>query len=110
LGGFHVTVSEDLTNVTQIGNGRFALEALTTNIAPDTFYFSFVAAFHATSGTSDTSGHKLKHVSLIILQKFPEGSLCPVFRAEWDEEVASDPSSSHAQPHWHFVLSPVAIE
>jgi hypothetical protein len=107
---FHVAILEDFINVSPIANGRFALEILTKGITPGEFYFGFVALFRPISAASDISGHELQHISLNILQKYPEGGLYPAFRAEWDELVVADPSSTHAQPHWHFALSPSVIE
>ncbi|HEV2290138.1 MAG TPA: hypothetical protein VGR81_14440 [Candidatus Acidoferrales bacterium] len=70
-----------------------------------TFYFTFLARFEI-----GANRHTLQHATLLVLQDLFAGEITPLFRAEWDQAAASDPTSEHAQPHWHFVQRPEHIE
>jgi hypothetical protein len=72
---------------------------------PSAFYFGFVATFEI-----ETQDYALQHASVSVFHDIYAGELTPLFRAEWDQKAASDAKSGHAQPHWHFVLSPERIE
>jgi hypothetical protein len=68
------------------------------------FYFGFVATFEIQAST-----YTLQHASISVFHDILAGDLAPLFRAEWDQKAASDVTSEHAQPHWHFVQSPARI-
>jgi hypothetical protein len=68
------------------------------------FYFGFVGTFEIR-----TSVYTLRHASISVFHDILAGDLAPLFRAEWDHKAASDATSEHAQPHWHFVQSPGRI-
>ena len=70
-----------------------------------TFWFPFVAAFRQ----EKSEDHSLQHASLLVFHNIA-GELVPLFRAEWDQLAASCTTSTHAQPHWHFVQRPARIE
>jgi hypothetical protein len=68
------------------------------------FYFGFVATFEI-----QANAYTLQHASISVFHDILAGDLAPLFRAEWDQKAASDITSEHAQPHWHFVQSPARI-
>lgn len=70
-----------------------------------TFYFTFLARFEI-----GANRHTLQHATLLVFHDLYAGEITPLFRAEWDQAAASDPTSEHAQPHWHFVQRPEHIE
>jgi hypothetical protein len=72
---------------------------------PSDFYFGYVAVFEV-----ETGAPALRHASISVFHDVCAGELLPLFRAEWDRQAACDVGSQHAQPHWHFVLSPKRIE
>lgn len=84
-----------------------AMEVLSAGGQSTSFYFAFLADFEF---EGITRSHVLQHSSLMVFHEICEGELTSFFRAEWDEKVALDPKSEHAQPHWHFVQSPARIE
>lgn len=93
----------------QADDGRLqrVLEILAADERSTPFYFGFVADF---AWGAITHNHVLQHASLIVFHDVYAGELTSFFRAEWDEQAATDTSSEHAQPHWHFVQSPTRIE
>jgi hypothetical protein len=87
------------------GTGQHVLEILIDEGTSSTFYFSVAATFELY-----TSKYALQHASISVFHDIYAGELTPLFRAEWDPRAASDSTSEHAQPHWHFVQSPKRIE
>jgi hypothetical protein len=87
------------------GYEQMVMRVYTSNRQPTTFYFTFEATFEI-----ETHKHSLQHASLTILHDLYAGELSPLFRADWDRKAASDRTSKHAQPHWHFVQRPERIE
>lgn len=67
------------------------------------FYFGFAASFQIVA-----QDYTLDHSSLAVFHDILE--LTPLFRAEFDPKNASDSTSEHAQPHWHFAQRPEDIE
>lgn len=102
-GEFPVRLAYGGKNV-QTGAEQMAMEILTANGQPSSFYFGFVANFAII-----TRDPILLNASLTVFQDI-YGELMSVFRAEWDRQAASDVASKHAQPHWHLVQSPEQIE
>lgn len=80
------------------------MSVVTSEAAAAAFYFGFVATFEIQATT-----YTLQHASISVFHDILAGDLAPLFRAEWDQKAASDVTSEHAQPHWHFVLSPARI-
>lgn len=81
------------------------LEIYTSDNQSSAFYFGFVAAFVITA----TRRYSLQDASISVFHIVLE-DLMPLFRAEWHQLAASDETSRHAQPHWHFVQRPERIE
>jgi hypothetical protein len=65
---------------------------------------TFWVAFKATFDLWERGEHLLEHLSVSVFQQIETGDLIRMFRAEWDSRAASDSSSGHAQPHWHFAM------
>lgn len=103
-GGFPVSLPDGHMTVQADEGWEYAVEEiLTTSGQPTKFYFGFVATFALT-----TRQYTLQNSSVIVFQDI--GMVTPLFRAEWDREAASDGTSEHAQPHWHFMQRPHHIE
>jgi plasmid stabilization system protein ParE len=81
------------------------VEILTADRRQTTFHLGFVAEF----AQSPARKYSLQHASVSVFYDIL-GSLMPLFRAEWDQLDASNKTSKHAQPHWHFVQRPERIE
>jgi len=104
--GFYIS-PEDADKAAQSEDGG---EQMVTAIIADSgqltpFYFGFIATFGIF-----TKNYTLQHASLMVFHDVYSGTLTPLFRAEWDHLAASDATSKHAQPHWHFVQRPRQIE
>jgi len=80
------------------------MSVITSDQMQTAFYFGFVATFEI-----QASVYTLQHASISVFHDILAGDLAPLFRAEWDQKAASDVTSEHAQPHWHFVQSPGRI-
>jgi len=90
---------------TDDGSEQVVVEILTAERHRSTVWFGFAAAFEL----ADIGKYNLQHASLTVFYDIA-GELTPLFRAEWDQLDASNTTSKHAQPHWHFVQSPERIE
>lgn len=100
---FQISVQEgDKIAQTDEGSEQ-EVKILLANGNPSSFYFGFASTF-------DIIAHEytLQHSSLTVFHDI--GELTPLFRADWDPRAASDATSEHAQPHWHFVQRPESIE
>jgi hypothetical protein len=84
---------------------QWVMQILTAG-KPSGFYFGFSVRFAIRKLEPK---HTVEHSSLAVFYDVC-GELVPLFRAEWDLIAASDGTSMHAQPHWHFVQSPERIE
>ena len=105
-GGFYVFVEKGEKDAqTDDGREQTVTAILSAEGQPTSFYFAFVTTFDIF-----TRGYILQHASLIVFHDVYAGELTPLFRAEWDYVAASDTTSKHAQPHWHFVQRPERIE
>lgn len=105
-GGFYVFVEKGERDArTDDGREQTVTAILSADRQPTSFYFAFVTTFDIY-----TRGYVLMHASLIVFHDVYAGELTPLFRAEWDYVAASDGTSKHAQPHWHFVQRPERIE
>lgn len=97
--------SWDKTAQADDGREHCVMGILAADGEPTPFYFGFVANFEI-----ETRLHILQHASLTVFHDVYAGELSSFFRAEWDWKAASDTTSRHAQPHWHFVQRPERIE
>ena len=105
-GGFRVSLEMgDKIARTDDGTEQSVMGIVVEQGMPCAFYFGFAATFEI-----DTGAHALQHASISVFHDIYAGELTPLFRAEWDHKAASDATSEHAQPHWHFVQSPERIE
>jgi hypothetical protein len=102
---FSITL-ETGDKLAQADDGRQlpVMGVVTSDQTRGAFYFGFVATFEI-----QASVYTLQHASTSVLHDILAGDLAPLFRAEWDQKAASDVTSEHAQPHWHFVQSPGRI-
>lgn len=88
---FQAADAEEIQNLVEVrGNG----------IPGEKFWVGFKANFDIWEG----GVHLLEHISVSLFQQSTMGELATMFRAEWDNRAASDSTSSHAQPHWHFTM------
>jgi hypothetical protein len=84
---------------------------LTEAVWKETFWFNFKATFVLWAPTSSSArSHIMDHASITVFQDLAAGELGPCFRADWDPRAVQDGTSTHAQPHWHFVQRPETIE
>lgn len=105
-GGFRISLEGgDRIARTDDGTDQLVMGIVVEEGKASAFYFGFVATFEM-----ETRGHALQHASVSVFHDICAGELTPLFRAEWDQKAASDATSEHAQPHWHFVQSPERIE
>lgn len=102
---FSITL-EAGNRVAQADDGRElpVMGIVTSDETAAAFYFGFAATFEI-----QASVYTLQHASISVFHDILAGDLAPLFRAEWDQKAASDVTSEHAQPHWHFVQSPARI-
>jgi hypothetical protein len=84
---------------------QLVMEIVTESNRRSGFWFGFVAVFQLAGSRK----HILQHVSILVFHDIA-GELLSLFRAEWDQLDVANPTSKHAQPHWHFTQSPARIE
>lgn len=73
---------------------------------PTPFSFGFTVDF---AMKTNVHRHNLAHASITVYHELSFQRV-ELFRADWDQLDALDLESHHAQPHWHFVQNPSAIE
>jgi hypothetical protein len=105
-GDFYVQLESGATATTNDGVDQTVVEILSRDHDGTTFYFGFVGLFVP---APEKSKYYLRHASLSVFHNII-GDPIPLFRADWDEQAASDDTAPHAQPHWHFVQNPRNIE
>lgn len=105
---FRVQLNEDTNTRRAYDNravGCVVLEIVTRDDVHSGFWFGFAAEF----AQQRSERLSLRNASLPVFYDIG-GELVPQFRADWDQEDAQRRLTTHAQPHWHFVLSPERIE
>jgi len=104
-GRFHVRLENGPRNAETDDALEPVMAILTADHHVTTFSCGFVAAFVLGA----TYEYVLQSASLTMFHEII-AVLTPLFRAEWDQLGVSTETSTHAQPHWHFVQSPEQIE
>jgi hypothetical protein len=87
------------------GEQQNVIEIYTADGESTTFYFGFQSVFKF-----DRNTRYLLHDCSISVFHDVLGERIPVFRAEWHRNDATSPTSTHIQPHWHFLQRPARIE
>jgi hypothetical protein len=101
-GRFNVVIGSESREFRGTGEeaGQKIVEIRGDDVPRETFWLAFKAQFDLW----EQGEHFVEHISISVFQQIATGDLIRMFRAEWDGRPATDSSSGHAQPHWHFAM------